>query len=74
MQDRLCTEVTSIKDSSAELVVDDTPQASSAIVGPLKHETQVFASLPGTTIAKIGMWLLIIHGTMVLSSQLPCQV
>jgi hypothetical protein len=51
--------------------VNDTPQASSTIVGPLKHETQGFASLPGTTIAKIGKWLLVIHGTPELSSQLP---
>jgi hypothetical protein len=55
----LSTKETSIKDSSAELVVNGTPQASSTIVGPLKQETQGFTSLPGTTIAKIGKWLLL---------------
>lgn len=59
----LCTEVTSIEAFSVELVVY-TPTVIVNYSGSLTHETQVFASLPGTSRAKIDRWLMIIHGTI----------
>lgn len=57
------TEVTGIEAFSAELVIY-TPTVIVNYSGSLTHETQGFASLPGTSIAKIDRWLLVFHGTI----------